>query len=68
MRSEDFNTLVQVWVMENGEWQRLKDAYGSPDAVLSVVLPASGEYRIRAGSQQRGETGAYTLTLESRFF
>lgn len=69
LRSEDFNALVQVGQVVNGEWQLLKEEDGTVDtrdAVLIIPLPESGEYRIRAGSHRPGETGAYTLTLESR--
>jgi hypothetical protein len=72
LRSDDFNALVQVGQVVNGEWQLLKEEDGTVDtrdAVLVIPLPEAGEYRIRAGSHRPGETGAYTLTLEGgRFF
>jgi hypothetical protein len=72
LRSDDFNPLVQVGRMVNGQWEKLKEEDGTVDtrdAALIIPLPEEGEYRIRASSHRPGETGAYTLTLESgRFY
>lgn len=66
-RSEDVDALLHVGRMAGGEWELLAsddDGGGDSDAEITITLPESGEYVIRAGTYLAGETGAYTLSLE----
>lgn len=68
-RSDEFDSLLQVGRMVDGEWERIEsddDGGGDSDAQLTITLPESGEYVIRAGSYLEDETGAYTLQLRRR--
>lgn len=68
-RSEDFDSFLQVGRMAGGEWDLLDsndDGGGDSDAELTITLPESGEYVIRAGTYLADETGAYTLRLQRR--
>ena len=68
LRSSDFDAFLQggpasgadVSVEDSDD-----DGAGGTDARLSVTLGPSGLYRIRANSYGAGETGAYTLSLQS---
>lgn len=68
LRSADFDAYLQggppsgpdIAVEDNDD-----DGAGGTDARLSVTLGASGVYRIRANSFGAGQTGAYTLSLQS---
>ena len=68
LRSSDFDAYLQggpasgadVTVEDSDD-----DGAGGTDARLSVTLGPSGLYRIRANSYGTGETGAYTLSLQS---
>jgi hypothetical protein len=67
MRSDDFDSLLQVGTIGANGWRRLEqddDGGGDSDARLTITLEESGEYIIRAGSYREEETGAYTLRLE----
>jgi Bacterial pre-peptidase C-terminal domain len=69
MRSDDFDSLLQVGTLGAGGWRQLEqddDGGGESDAQLTITLPSSGEFIIRAGSYREDETGAYTLRLERR--
>lgn len=66
MKSTAFDSYMAVGRMQGGEMEVLgsdDDGAGGNDARVRVVLPANGEYLIRANSLTGGETGAYTLTL-----
>lgn len=68
-RSEEFDSLLRVGRMVGGEWELMEsddDGGGDSDAELTIILPESGEYRIRAGSYDDDETGAYTLRVVRR--
>jgi serine protease Do len=58
-----------VGTIGSGGWRQLEqddDGGGDSDAQLTLTLPSSGEFIIRAGSYREDETGAYTLRLERR--
>ena len=42
------------------------DGAGGTDSQVSLTLPASGTYTVRANSYAVGATGAYTLSMEGR--
>lgn len=68
LRSADFNAYLQggpasgtdITVADSDN-----NGAGGTDARLSVTIGPSGLYRIRANSLGAGETGAYTLSLQS---
>lgn len=67
MRSEDVDAFLHVGRMAGDEWELLEsddDGAGDGDAQVTLTLPDDGEYLIRAGSYDEGETGAYTLRVE----
>ncbi|HEU4883608.1 MAG TPA: PPC domain-containing protein [Longimicrobium sp.] len=69
MRSDDFDSLLQVGTIGSSGWRQLEqddDGGGDSDAQLTITLPSSGEFIIRAGSYRADETGAYTMRLERR--
>ncbi|HEX6369422.1 MAG TPA: PPC domain-containing protein [Longimicrobium sp.] len=69
LRSDEFDALLHVGRIVDGEWEMMEtddDGAGDGDAELSITLPESGEYMIRAGSYLSEETGAYTLQLRRR--
>ncbi|MBB4636294.1 PPC domain-containing protein [Longimicrobium terrae] len=68
MASEAFDTFVTIGRMVNGEFEevaKMDDGGEGTDTLLEVTLPADGEYVIRANSYQSGQTGDYTLRVES---
>lgn len=70
LRSEDFDTLLQVGRMSGDTWDLLMtddDGAGEgTDSQITITLPMNGQYVIRAGAYEPNETGAYTLSLERR--
>lgn len=69
MRSDDVDAFLHVGRMIGDEWELLEsddDGAGEGNAEVTLTLPEDGEYRIRAGSYDEGETGAYTLQLQRR--
>lgn len=68
-RSTEFDSFLQVGRMAGGEWDLLDsndDGGDDSDAELTITLPETGEYVIRAGTYLADETGAYTLQLRRR--
>lgn len=68
MASEAFDTFVTVGRMVNGEFEeiaKMDDGGEGTNTRMEVTLPADGEYVIRANSYQSGQTGDYTLRVES---
>ncbi|HEX8391361.1 MAG TPA: PPC domain-containing protein [Longimicrobium sp.] len=68
MSSEAFDTYVVIGRMVNGEFEevaKMDDGGEGTDTLLEVTLPADGEYVIRANSYQSGQTGDYTLRVDS---
>lgn len=68
-RSEDFDSFIYFGRMVDGEWMAMgldDDSGGGLDSELTVTLPESGEYLIRATSLLTGEEGAYTITVTRR--
>jgi predicted nucleic acid-binding Zn finger protein len=66
MRSRQFDTYLYVGRMVDGQWQSLAsddDSGGDTDSLIEIVLPADGEYVIRANALSDGDGGAYTLQL-----
>ncbi len=69
LRSPDFDAYLQggpasgddVTVEDSDD-----DGAGGTDSRMSVTVGSSGVYRIRANSLVAGETGAYTLSVQSQ--
>lgn len=67
MRSDSFDTVVEVGRLQDGEWVSVDtndDADGT-NSRLSLVMGAAGEYRIRAKAYEEGSEGPFTLDLTS---
>ena len=68
LRSSDFNAYLQGG-LASGATVTVEDSdnngAGGTDARLSVTIGPTGLYRIRANSFTGGESGAYTLSLQS---
>lgn len=68
LRSPDFDAFLQGGVLSGGEvdvQESDDDSAGGTDSRITATLGGSGVYIIRANSLTSGETGAYTLSLES---
>jgi hypothetical protein len=69
MRSDDFDTYLVLGHVVDGEVQELASNDDEGDdgtnSYLEFVLPAAGDYLIRATSFSSGRTGSYTLRLDS---
>ncbi|HEX8831336.1 MAG TPA: PPC domain-containing protein [Longimicrobium sp.] len=69
MASSEFDTMLAVGQMENGQFREISNNDDGPDGTnsrLEVTLPANGEYIIRASSLAAGGLGAYTVRVEAR--
>lgn len=70
MSSEAFDTFVAAGTLAGGEFSEIasNDDGGEnngTNSVLEVTVPSSGVVTIRTNSLSGGETGAYTLKVES---
>lgn len=69
MRAADFDAYLAVgYTDDNGEWHLIEaddDGGGGTDALVNATLPRNGEYIVRANTLSEGETGGYTLSLET---
>jgi hypothetical protein len=69
LRSSDFDAYLAFGKMEEGECpdecDTDDDGAGDTDSKVVVTLTSDGTYQIRANTLSGGETGAYTLTVES---
>ena len=68
MTSSDFDTYLSWGQGEGTSFEatdRDDDGGGNTNSQLEVMLGQSGRYAIRANSFTGGETGAYTLSIES---
>jgi hypothetical protein len=69
LRSDDFDAYLSIGVLEDGEYQELESNDDGPedtDSELTITLPRSGEFLVRANSLIGGETGEYTLQIDDR--
>lgn len=69
LRSDDFDAYLVFGNASGSGLDLLEsddDGGSGTDSRVEVTLPRSGLYRIRANSLGAGETGAYTLSVESR--
>jgi hypothetical protein len=67
--SGDFDAFLRLGRMDGDEWQLMQtddDGADGTDSRITVTLPEDGEYVIRAGSYDDGQTGDYTLRVERR--
>ncbi|HEU0013757.1 MAG TPA: PPC domain-containing protein [Longimicrobium sp.] len=68
MDSDDFDAALVLGRMRGGEFEALAsidDGGGGTNARLDAVLPADGEYIVRATSFGARQTGAYRILLTS---
>jgi hypothetical protein len=66
LRSSDFDAFLLVLnASRDEELARNDDGGSGTDARVEVTLPATGPYVIVANSYVEGETGAYSLSVES---
>lgn len=66
MASAEFDTYLSLQFPGGGQEDNDDRAGGdNTDSRLVVTLPEDGTYRLMATSYQRGETGAYTLTMSA---
>lgn len=66
LQSADFDAYLVVAAQGIGELASDDDGGAGTDARITVTLPATGEYTVRATSFDSNETGAYTLRLDRR--
>lgn len=69
LKSTAFDAYLTLGRMDGGSFKEMKtddDGGGGSDSQMVVVLPADGEYVIRAGSLVGDSYGAYTLRVTSR--
>jgi hypothetical protein len=69
MASSEFDTMLAVGQMENGQFREISNNDDGPDGTnsrLELTLPANGVYIIRAASLAAGGLGAYTVRVEAR--
>lgn len=68
LRSSDFDAFLQGGPADGNDMSvedNDDDSGGGTDAQITTRVGTSGVYRIRANSYGGGQTGAYTLTVES---
>jgi len=69
MRAPSFDAYLQLgYYNEKGEWASVDsddDGAGGTDAKIELALPRDAEFTVRANTLKVGETGAYSLLLES---
>lgn len=68
LRSSAFDTFLQGGAPSGGEFtidETDDDGAGGTDSRITATLGSSGTYQVRANSLGAGETGSYTITLES---
>ncbi|MBK7714666.1 MAG: PPC domain-containing protein [Gemmatimonadetes bacterium] len=69
MRSDAFDAYLSMgWIDDSGEFHLVEsddDGAGGTNPQVTAVLPRSGEFVARANTLSEGETGAYTLLLET---
>jgi len=66
LKSSDFDAYLSLGRDDNGSYREIKaddDSGEGTDASLDVILPATGEYLVRANTLTEGETGAYVLQV-----
>jgi hypothetical protein len=68
LRSSAFDAFLQGGTVSGGDMEIAEtddDSAGGTDSRITGTIGASGTYQIRANSLSPGETGSYTITLES---
>jgi hypothetical protein len=67
MRSDSFDTVVEVGRMRGGEWasEGVNDDFEGTNSRLSVVIDSAGEYRVLAKPYEEGSEGPFTLEMTS---
>lgn len=65
MEMGDYYPAIEVGTMQGGQFQAIEGATTAGNGAVTVTLPASGEYFIRAGAFGPVTT-EYTLTAEER--
>lgn len=68
MRSGDFDAYLNVGTLEGADFVMVDfddDGGGGTDARLTVTVDGSGLFAIRANALSEGQTGSYTLAVET---
>ena len=69
MRAPAFDAYLQLgYYSEKGDWLSVDsddDGAGGTDSQIDISLPRDAEYTVRANTLKVGETGPYTLLLET---
>lgn len=69
MRAPSFDAYLQLgYYNEKGDWMSVDsddDGAGGTDSKLELSLPRDAEFTVRANTLKVGETGSYTLLLET---
>src|SRR5690606_3990717 len=68
LTSSDFDAYLRWGRGSGADFQSITyddDGAGGLDARLEVTIPETGVYEIQANSYSEGETGRYTLTVET---
>lgn len=68
LRSDDFDAYLSLGQRQDGDWLLLDgndDGGGGTDSRVDAVIAGDGTFVIRANTLSAGESGRYTLSLES---
>ncbi len=68
MRSRVFDTYMVVGRWDDGRFTSIQsndDGAGGTDSRVTLTLPETGTYAIRANTLSAGKTGTYTVSLEA---
>jgi hypothetical protein len=68
MEAADFDTYLAIGRMDGDEFEEIAtmdDGGEGTNSLMEVTLPSDGEYVIRANAFSSGETGAYTLRVDT---
>ncbi len=69
MRAPTFDAYLQLgYYNDKGEWMSVDsddDGAGGTDSRIELVLPRDAEFTVRANTLKVGETGSYSLLLET---
>ena len=68
MRAPDFDAYLSLGRGSGDDYESIEsddDGAGGTDARLEITLPATGQYEVRANALSVGQTGAYSLLLDT---
>lgn len=65
LRSGTFNPMIFLRAEDSDEVEAASQSSSAMQLLNSYILPSNSKYEIWVSSEKPGETGAYTLTIES---